>query len=89
MYRDRFFLFMVENFSKKLRKFLKNTIYVYSAEEAVRMVTKVSSVYPVAFQKNDQRQTKDGDKKKSGEQFKEILAKALTGSLEKSIRYGR
>ncbi len=47
------------------------------------MVTKVSSVYPVAFQKNDQRQTKDGDRKKAGEPFKDILAKALQASQKK------
>lgn len=51
------------------------------------MVTKVSSVYQVAFHKNDQRQTKDGDKKKPGEQFKDVLAKVLMGSSEKTTGY--
>ena len=48
------------------------------------MITKVSSVYRVNLQKHDQRQSKDGDKKKSGEPFKDILAKLLMGSLEKT-----
>lgn len=51
------------------------------------MITKVASVYPVDFQKHDQRQSKDGDKKKSGEPFKDILAKVLMKSLEKTAGY--
>ncbi|WP_378955714.1 hypothetical protein [Pelosinus sp. sgz500959] len=53
------------------------------------MVTKVAGVSRVTFQKNDQRQTKDGDKKKSGDQFKDVLAKVLMGSPEKTIGYRR
>lgn len=48
------------------------------------MITKVTNVYPVDLQKHDQRQSKDGDKKKPGEPFKDILAKLLTKPLEKS-----
>lgn len=51
------------------------------------MVTKVSSVYQVAFQKNDHQQAKDGGKKKPERQFRDILAKLLMGSTERTIGY--
>lgn len=53
----------------------------------MRVITKVTSVYPVDLQKHDQRQTKDGDKKKTGKQFKDVLAKALMGFIEKTTGY--
>jgi|GEM_PF-1652158 len=51
------------------------------------MITKVLSIYRVDTQKHDHHQTKDGAKKKEQEQFKEFLAKALTGTNEKDKCY--
>jgi len=42
------------------------------------MLPKVSSVYRVGLQKNDHRQSKDGNKKKETSQFKEVLDQVLT-----------
>ena len=44
------------------------------------MVTRVSSVYRVDIQKNDHRQTKDGDKQKKQDPFKDVLAKVLVST---------
>lgn len=52
----------------------------------MKMITKVSSVYRVTLQNNDQRQNRNGDKKKTGDQFKDILAKVIHNSSEKTTR---
>jgi len=48
------------------------------------MVTKVSSVYRVDIPKHSHQQSRDGSKKKEQIQFKDVLAKALMGSIGKS-----
>lgn len=53
------------------------------------MVPKVSSIYRADMQKHDHQQTRDGSKKKEELKFKDVLAKVLTGSTEKSIGYKR
>jgi hypothetical protein len=48
------------------------------------MITKVASIYPLDIQKHDHQQSKDGAKKRQQNQFKDILAKTITDSTEKS-----
>ena len=50
------------------------------------MVMKVSGVYQVDIQKHDHQQARDGTKKKEAIQFKDVLAKVITGSVGKSTR---
>ena len=50
------------------------------------MVPKVSSVYRADIPKHNHQQSRDGSKKKNEIQFKDVLAKAMIGSLGKSTR---
>ncbi len=49
------------------------------------MVTKVSMIYRTDINKRDHRQTMDGSKKKTQQNFKDILAKELLVSPEKPV----
>lgn len=47
------------------------------------MITKISRIYPVDFQKHDNPQSGDGAKKKQQDQFKDILANLLVNPPHK------
>lgn len=51
------------------------------------MITKVSRIYPIDFQKHDKPQSRDGMKKKRQEVFKDVLAKFLRNSPIKPVGF--
>jgi hypothetical protein len=80
----------MEIINKKIVK--KSLLYfdIFNIEEvrrAVRMITKVSRVYPIDFQKHDNPQSRDGMKKKQQEEFKDVLAKMLGNSPIKPVGF--